>query len=56
MPKESRGCIGCHEDRELTPPNRHVLALRKPPHWIGRSESVSSGDATARRQDVGGSK
>lgn len=31
MPKESRGCIGCHEDRELTPPNRHVLALRKPP-------------------------
>jgi len=31
MPGEERGCIGCHEDRELTPPNRHVLALRKPP-------------------------
>jgi hypothetical protein len=29
MPQEPRGCIGCHEDRELTPPNRHVYALRK---------------------------
>lgn len=29
MPNERRGCIGCHEDRELTPPNRHVLALRR---------------------------
>lgn len=35
MPKEARGCIGCHEDRELTPPNRHVEALRKEPHAIG---------------------
>jgi len=35
MPAERRGCIGCHEDRELTPPNRHVLALRKPPQRIG---------------------
>ena len=34
MPRESRGCIGCHEDRELTPPNRHVFALRKPPHVL----------------------
>ena len=30
MPKEARGCIGCHEDPELTPPNRHTQALRKP--------------------------
>jgi len=30
MPKEARGCIGCHEDRELTPPNRLVEALKKP--------------------------
>ncbi len=36
MPREARGCIGCHEDRELTPPNRHVLALRSEPHVIGR--------------------
>jgi hypothetical protein len=34
MPKEARGCVGCHEDPELTPPNRHVLALRKSPHEI----------------------
>jgi len=31
MPGEERGCVGCHEDRELSPPNRHVMALRKPP-------------------------
>jgi hypothetical protein len=35
MPGENRGCIGCHEDRERTPPNRHVLALRKSPQLIG---------------------
>ncbi len=29
MPGESRGCIGCHEDRELSPPNRMVDAMRK---------------------------
>ena len=34
MPKEARGCIGCHEDRELTPPNRHVQALREAPYVI----------------------
>jgi len=26
MPMEKRGCIGCHEDREMTPPNRFVKA------------------------------
>lgn len=35
MPGERRGCIGCHEDRDRTPPNRHVLALRKSPQRIG---------------------
>ncbi len=29
MPREWRGCIGCHEDRELAPPNRLVQALAK---------------------------
>jgi hypothetical protein len=30
-PKENRGCIGCHEDPELTPENREAKALiRKP--------------------------
>ena len=38
MPKESRGCIGCHEDRELTPPNRLVRALRAAPHRVGLSD------------------
>ncbi len=27
--REPRGCVGCHEDPELTPENRFVLALRK---------------------------
>jgi hypothetical protein len=29
-PKETRGCIGCHEDPELIPENEYVLALRRP--------------------------
>ena len=28
-PNESRGCIGCHEDRELAPENRVPDAIRK---------------------------
>ena len=39
MPQEPRGCIGCHEDRELTPPNRHVYALRKEAERIVPPES-----------------
>jgi len=35
MPDEHRGCIGCHEDRRLTPPNRNVHALRFRPHALG---------------------
>jgi len=31
MGNESRGCIGCHEDPELTPSNRLVTAITKPP-------------------------
>jgi hypothetical protein len=30
MPRESRGCIGCHENRELAPPNQLPKALIKP--------------------------
>jgi hypothetical protein len=29
-PREWRGCIGCHEDPERTPPNRFVEAVGKP--------------------------
>ena len=28
--REPRGCIGCHEDPELTPPNVFVMAVRQP--------------------------
>ncbi len=28
--REPRGCIGCHEDPELTPENRFVQAVRRP--------------------------
>jgi len=28
---EQRGCVGCHEDPERTPPNRFALALDAPP-------------------------
>ncbi len=31
MHGESRACIGCHEDRELSPPNRFIDAVKKPP-------------------------
>jgi hypothetical protein len=31
MGNESRGCVGCHEDPERTPPNRLVQAIPKPP-------------------------
>jgi hypothetical protein len=30
-PNERRGCIGCHEDPELTPENKVSLAIRKSP-------------------------
>ncbi len=30
LPNEKRGCIGCHEDRELSPPNQMVQAVVKP--------------------------
>ncbi len=34
MPGERRGCIGCHEDRTLSPPNRHVKALYHAPRRL----------------------
>jgi hypothetical protein len=30
QPKETRGCIGCHEDPERIPENEYVQALRRP--------------------------
>jgi len=54
MPMERRGCIGCHEDRELTPPNRHVIALRKPPQLVGLDRINNVGEATTTYQKPGG--
>ena len=39
MPNEKRGCIGCHEDRDLAPTNRHMLALRRPARSVGVAEA-----------------
>ncbi len=30
-PKEKRGCVGCHEDPHLAPPNRRPMAVLDPP-------------------------
>jgi hypothetical protein len=38
MPRESRGCIGCHEDRELAPPNQLPQAVIKPAVQLTRKE------------------
>ena len=40
MPREWRGCIGCHEDREMVAPNTLAEAFVKPAVRIGRSEEV----------------
>lgn len=40
MPNEKRGCIGCHEDRDLAPRNRHVFALQRPPRSVGVPEAA----------------
>ncbi len=33
-PNERRGCVGCHEDHELSPENRVPLSVKKPPVCI----------------------
>ncbi len=53
MPMERRGCIGCHEDRELAPPNRHVIGLRKPPQQIGLDRINAASEATIYQQTGG---
>ena len=40
MPREWRGCIGCHEDREMVAPNTLADAFVKPAVRLGRSEEV----------------
>ncbi|MBN1441618.1 MAG: hypothetical protein JXA90_02865 [Planctomycetes bacterium] len=38
-PRETRGCIGCHEDPELTPGNVFVQAVRRPSYQLTLSPS-----------------
>jgi hypothetical protein len=38
---EPRGCIGCHEDGELTPENWFVEALKEPSIRLGKGDSES---------------
>jgi hypothetical protein len=38
MPREWRGCIGCHEDREMVAPNLMADAFTKPAIELGNSE------------------
>jgi hypothetical protein len=44
-PRETRGCVGCHEDPEMVPENNFVLALRRPANVLtpppGQRRSVS---------------
>jgi hypothetical protein len=54
MPSERRGCIGCHADRELAPPNRHVLALRERPRKLGIDDDDEEGGSTHHRPSRGG--
>ena len=39
MPRESRGCVGCHEGREMAPPNQFARALVKPAVVLDRKRS-----------------
>jgi hypothetical protein len=38
MPREWRGCIGCHEDREMVVPNKMAVAFVKPAVQLGQTE------------------
>jgi hypothetical protein len=37
-PNETRGCVGCHEARDIAPENRRPIALTKPPVPLRRKQ------------------
>ncbi|MBD0777913.1 hypothetical protein HPE56_08910 [Maribacter sp. ANRC-HE7] len=41
-PNERRGCIGCHENRELVPKNAQPLAVRKDPIPVPSPKEIDS--------------
>ncbi|MFQ5864122.1 MAG: hypothetical protein ACE5IW_02725 [bacterium] len=44
-PNEHRGCIGCHEDREMAPENRVPLAITKPAvSLLSPTSSLAAGE------------
>jgi hypothetical protein len=47
MPREWRGCVGCHEDREMVPPNTLAEAVVKPAVRLPRppGSPIQTGDA-----------
>lgn len=49
-PNEKRGCIGCHEDRELAPENRAPLAITKPPVSLLASQPSLTNDGHSSTQ------
>ncbi len=44
-PNENRGCIGCHEDPELAPENRAILALAGGPTRVGTAALAMQAEA-----------
>ena len=42
MPREWRGCIGCHEDREMVAPNLLAEAFVKPAVRLAQPEEVTT--------------
>jgi hypothetical protein len=45
MPREWRGCIGCHEDREMVPPNVLAEAVVQPAVRLPMPAAEAQGDA-----------
>lgn len=50
-PRESRGCIGCHENRELSPPNRLIEAIKKPAQFLLPKDVEDHGIAPGKTVD-----
>lgn len=47
---ENRGCIGCHENREFSPPNKMVQAVMQPAHDL--TGSAKTGQVIDFRHDI----
>lgn len=52
-PNERRGCIGCHEDRELAPENRVPRAVEQPPVDLTAAAAPAASGGRPRSVEVG---